>query len=138
MARDSGTAVVEWGGRPWFTANEVLAFLLELTALALLGWWGFATGGNVLGRIALGLGTPLLAVVLWALFAAPKARLRPPLAVVLLVKAVVLGGGAAGLYGVGHPVAAVVLAAVMVANTAVAEISRRRPPQVGQEFDGRA
>ncbi|ROQ82375.1 hypothetical protein EDD95_1987 [Streptomyces sp. CEV 2-1] len=48
-----------------------------------------------------------------------------------MVKAVVLGGGAFGLYRVGHPVAAVVLAAVMVANTALAETFRRRPPAGG-------
>ncbi|WP_258563961.1 YrdB family protein [Streptomyces himalayensis] len=81
-----------------------------LAALGLLSWWGFSTGSDVVSRIVLGLGVPLLAIILWALFAAPKARLRPPLAVVLLVKAVVLGGGAAFLYGVGHPVAALVLA----------------------------
>ncbi|MFF3878724.1 YrdB family protein [Streptomyces sp. NPDC001978] len=104
-----------------------MAFLLELAALACLSWWGFAVGDEAV-RILLGVGTPLLAVVLWSLFAAPKARLRPRLPLVLAVKAVVLGGGAAALYGVRHPVAAVAMAVIVVANTAVAEIFRRRPP----------
>ena len=115
--------------RWWYTANELLAFLLELAALACLSWWGFTLGGDAALHVLLGLGTPLSAIVLWALFAAPRARLRPRLPLVLVVKAVVLGGGAAALYGVGHPVAAVAMAVVVVANTALAETFRRtRPP----------
>ncbi|RCG22705.1 DUF2568 domain-containing protein [Streptomyces reniochalinae] len=113
--------------RGWYAANEVLAFLLELAALACLGWWGASVGDDTALRVLLGAGAPLVAVVLWSLFAAPRARLRPRLPVVLAVKALVLGGGAAALYGVGHLVAAVVMAVVVVANTAVAEVFRRRP-----------
>ncbi|MER5881313.1 YrdB family protein [Streptomyces sp. NPDC001910] len=112
----------------WFAANEVLAFLLELAALALLSWWGFSTGENVLLRVALGVGVPLAAIALWGLFAAPKARLRPALPYLLLVKALVLGGSAVALYALGHHVAAIVLAVVVVVNTAVAETFRRTPP----------
>lgn len=50
-------------------ANEALAFLLELAALAALAWWGFTTGSSLLVRVLLGVGTPLVAVVLWGLFA---------------------------------------------------------------------
>ncbi|MFB7241669.1 hypothetical protein CW362_00890 [Streptomyces populi] len=126
MSTDPGTALS--AERPWFAANEILAFVVELAALACLAWWGFSTGHGWLPHILLGVGTPLLAVVLWSLFAAPKARLRPGLPLVLLVKAVVLGGGAAAVYGVGHPVAAVVMAVVVVANTASAETFRRSAP----------
>ncbi|GHE12850.1 YrdB family protein [Streptomyces alanosinicus] len=114
--------------RRWYTANELLAFLVELAALAFLSWWGFTVSHDAALRVLLGVGTPLVAIVLWSLFAAPRARLRPALPLVLAVKAVVLGGGAAALYGVGHPGAAVATSVVVVANTAVAEIFRRRPP----------
>ncbi|WP_229854206.1 YrdB family protein [Streptomyces filipinensis] len=114
--------------RPWYVLNELLAFLLELAALACLGWWGFAVGEDAALRVLLGVGTPLLAIVLWWLFAAPKARLRPWLPLVLAVKTVVLGGGVAALYGVRHPVAAVAMAVVVVVNTTLAEVFRRRPP----------
>ncbi|MFE4696893.1 YrdB family protein [Streptomyces sp. NPDC056738] len=126
MTTDPGTNL--YAERPWVAANEVLAFLVELAALACLSWWGFTVGDSRSLHILLGLGAPLTAVVLWALFAAPKARLRPGLPVVLLVKAVVLGGGAAAVYGVGHPLGAVVMAVVVVANTAIAETFRRTPP----------
>ncbi|AOR33091.1 hypothetical protein BFF78_20285 [Streptomyces fodineus] len=124
--RPGATAVVD--ERPWYAANELLAFLLELAALACLGWWGFTVGAGAALHVLLGVGTPLLAIVLWALFAAPRARLRPRLPLVLVVKAVVLGGGATALYGVGHPVTAAAMAVVVVANTALAETFRRTPP----------
>jgi hypothetical protein len=126
VSTDPGAAA--FAGRPWFAANELLAFAVESAALACLAWWGFSTGHGWLPHVLLGVGTPLLAIVIWALFAAPKARLRPGLPVVLLVKAVVLGGGAAAVHGVGHPVAAVVMAIVVVVNTAVAETLRRGGP----------
>ncbi|MEV7728733.1 YrdB family protein [Streptomyces sp. NPDC087917] len=128
--RERGSAIID--ERPWYVANELLALLIEFAALGLLCWWGFATGGNVGLSILLGLGTPALAIALWWLFAAPAAKMRPALPGVLLVKALVLGGGAAALYGVGHLSAAVVTAVVIVANTTVAEVFRR-PTTVGDE-----
>ncbi|MEV6312829.1 YrdB family protein [Streptomyces sp. NPDC051840] len=113
-------------GRPWFAANEVLAFLLEVIAVGALAWWGFTVPGSTAVSVALGISAPLVAVVLWGLFAAPRARFTLPLAGVLAVKTVVLGGGAAAVYGAGHPAAAAVLAVVLVANTGCAEFFRRR------------
>ncbi|MFF5025148.1 YrdB family protein [Streptomyces collinus] len=115
-------------GRPWYVANELLAFLIEIVALGLLCWWGFASGGGVGVSVLLGLGTPAVAAALWGLFAAPRAPFRPPLPGVLLVKGLVLGGGALALYGVGHPVGAVAVAVVTLVNVTVAEVFRRPAP----------
>jgi hypothetical protein len=104
--------------------NEGLAFLLELAALAALAWWGFTTGGNVIVHIVLGLGTPVAAMVLWGMFAAPRARFKVALPFVLLVKAVVFGAGALALYGAGHPALAVAFAVVALLNTALATLDR--------------
>ncbi|WP_097915776.1 YrdB family protein [Streptomyces sp. b84] len=114
--------------RPWFAANEVLAFLLELVAIGCLAWWGFTAVDGVLVSVLLGLGVPAAAVTLWGLLAAPRARFRPPLAGVVAVKALVLGGSAAAVYGTGHPVVAGVFAVVLTLNTGCAEYYRRRPP----------
>lgn len=113
--------------RPWWAANELLAFLVELVALACLFWWGYSLADNLAVQLLLGCAVLVVAVVLWALFAAPSTRFCPPLAGVLAVKALVLGGGALALYWVGHPTAAAVMAVVVVVNTALAETFRRRP-----------
>ncbi|MFF5336395.1 YrdB family protein [Streptomyces sp. NPDC013181] len=119
-------------GRPWWAANELLAFLLEVAALGCLFWWASGLTDHWATGLLLGCAVLAAAVTLWGLFAAPRARFRLPLAGVLLVKALVLGGGACALYGVGHPVAAAVTGAVVVANTALAETFRRRPGPAGQ------
>ncbi|MEV7235606.1 YrdB family protein [Streptomyces sp. NPDC051020] len=127
MTSDGLDSLAAMRGRPWFMANELLAFVIELAALACLSWWGFTAGGGAAARWLLGLGIPAVAIVLWGLFAAPRARVRLPLWGVLLVKAVVLGGGVYAVYRVGHPVAAAVAGVVVVVNTGLAEFFRRLP-----------
>ena len=105
-------------------ANEALAFLLELGALVALCYWGFATGPGTVAKVALGIGTPLLAAILWGLFAAPRARFRVPPGVVLAVKALVFGAATAALYATGHHTLAIVFAILVVANTIVVTIVR--------------
>ncbi|MDT0432709.1 YrdB family protein [Streptomyces salyersiae] len=132
MTADDGHGqLTAWHGRPWFAANEVLAFVLELGVLGALAWWGFTAVDGALVSAVLGIGTPAAAAVLWGLFAAPRARFRGAPAGAPAVKALVLGGGAAAVYGVGHPVAAVVLAVVLVVNTACAEYFRGRAASEG-------
>ena len=109
---------------PLHVLNESLAFLLEVAAIVALAWWGFTTGGNVFLNIVLGIGTPVAAMVLWGLFAAPRARYKVALPYVLLVKAVVFGAGALAFYGVDHPAPAVVFAVIAVLNTTLATLDR--------------
>ena len=110
--------------RPVHLVNEALAFLLELVAFGVLCWWGFDTGHGVAVHLLLGLGAPAAAIVVWALFAAPKARFPLPMPAVLLVKALVFGASALALWGLCRPVLALVLAAVALVNTALAAVDR--------------
>ena len=67
-------------GQAFHWANLTVAFLLELCALAALGYWGLRTASGPATKAALGIGAPLLAAVLWRLFAAPRAPVSIPLA----------------------------------------------------------
>jgi hypothetical protein len=55
-------------------ANLALTFFLELGVLVALGYWGFHTGQGTIAKLALGLGAPLAAAVLWGLFGAPRGK----------------------------------------------------------------
>ena len=55
-------------------ANDGLRLLLERSVLFALGYWGFKTGEGPV-RWLLGLGGPLLAAVVWAVFVTPKGSL---------------------------------------------------------------
>jgi hypothetical protein len=100
-------------------ANLALAFFLELGVLAALGYWGFHTGQGVIARIALGIGIPLLAVVVWGLFGAPKAVLPLDGPWHLLLQVVFFGSAALALFAAGQRVAGVVFALVFALNTAL-------------------
>jgi hypothetical protein len=127
-SRDPAAAGSRPGGRglppALHAANEGLAFLLELLMLAGLAWWGAQAVSGLAGRIAVAIAAPALAAALWGLLAAPRARIRLPLAGVLAVKAVLFAGTAAAVYSLGQPGLAIAFAVVALANTAVAAIDR--------------
>jgi hypothetical protein len=96
--------------------NLTVAFLLELCALAALGYWGVKTGSGPLTRTALGVGAPLLAAVLWGLFAAPRAPVSIPL-VKVAVQLLVFGAAALALYATDHRALAAAFAVLVVVNS---------------------
>lgn len=102
----------------WRLGNLGLAFLLELGAVAALGYWGWRTGGTLPIRLTLAIAVPAVAVVLWGLFAAPQATVSVPVLAVL-TKVVVFGGAAMALWQLDQRVLAIAFPAVVIANLAV-------------------
>ncbi len=101
-------------------ANDGLAFVLELAALAALAVWGFTIDAVWPLRVTLGLGAPILLIVVWGLLLAPQADHRLPLPWLIVVKLVVFGLAAAALAAAGHPRLAVVLGVLVVLNLGLA------------------
>lgn len=110
--------------QPLHVISEGLAFLLELAALGALAWWGADTGTGLAGAILLGVGAPAGAAIGWGLFAAPRARIRLPMAGILTVKAVTFGAAAAAVYALGQHELAIAFAVVALVSTAVAAADR--------------
>ncbi len=52
-------------------ANLALRFIIEISGVVALGYWGFAVSSTTAVRIALGVGTPLVLVIVWAFIVAP-------------------------------------------------------------------
>jgi uncharacterized protein DUF2568 len=96
--------------------NAAARFLLELCALAALGYWGFQAGSGAVERIALAVGVPAVAAVVWGVFGAPGSPRQLHGLWRLGLELVILGGAAAGLFAAGQHVLAVVFAAVVVVN----------------------
>ena len=96
----------------WFVL--ALVFLDELLLMAALAVWGADAGGWWLGVLAVTAG-----VLVWFLFASPKARyggpvVRPP------AKVLVVAAAVGGLFASGHPGWAVALLVFSVVVNAVA------------------
>ncbi len=98
------------------SANLALAFLLELGVLVALGYWGFQTGQGTIAQIALGIGVPVIAIAVWAVFGAPRSarRLRGPW--LLLLRVAFFGAGAVALYAAGQQSLGIAFALVAAIN----------------------
>jgi Protein of unknown function (DUF2568) len=97
-------------------ANLALRFLLELCALGALGYWGLKTGNGTITKVALGVGAPLVAAVVWGTFVSPQAPVQLPGLMVLILQVLVFGSAAAALVATGHRTLAVVFVVIVVIN----------------------
>jgi hypothetical protein len=106
-------------------ANDVLRFALELSALAALGYWGFADRSGPVQWV-LGIGAPVLAAVVWGRFVAPKAShpVADPLRLVL--ELAVFGGGVLGLAVAGAERLALALGVLVALHLALTFPLRQR------------
>ena len=97
--------------------NLGLKFVLELAAFAALAWWGGTVGHGVVS-VLVAIAAPLLAVVVWGRWAAPRASRRLPVSrrVPLELGVFALAAIAIGTLSV---VAGVVLAAAVAVNAAL-------------------
>lgn len=98
-------------------ANLALRFLLELGVLIALGYWGFHTGQTTIVSIVLGIGAPVIAIVVWALLGAPKAPWYLKGVWRLLLEVVFFGSAAVALFVADQRLLGVVFALVFVLNT---------------------
>ncbi len=106
-------------------ANLALRFLLELCALVALGYWGFQTGQGLLSKIGLGIGVPLLTVVIWVMFIAPNAVVHLPEPIPFVLGLIILGLAAAALAAAGHSTLALVFGVIIVINAILMLIWRQ-------------
>lgn len=94
----------------------VIRFLLELCALAALGYWGFHVGDSLATRLVLGLGAPTFAAVVWGAFVSPKARVALPPATRLAVELLVFATATLALAASGEQTLAVAFAVAAVVD----------------------
>ena len=99
-------------------ANDGVRFLLELAALASLAYWGFAEYGGAVQWL-LGIGTPLLAAVVWGAFVAPKASHPTIDPVRLVLEVAVFGSGVVALWAADGGTLAVVFGVLVAVHLAL-------------------
>ena len=97
-------------------AALAIRFFVELLGIVAVAYWGWQTGPEGIGRIALAVGAAAALIVVWAFVVAPKAddplrqQARDIIGTVLLLVA------AAGLAVAGQPQLALVFAVVVVSD----------------------
>lgn len=96
--------------------NMGLSFLLELLMLAALAYWGFTIGSDALSKGLLGLGAPLLAIIIWGLYNAPRAVRRLPTVPRILLELFMFTLAALALVHAGQPSAGLLFFSMVVVN----------------------
>ena len=99
------------------SGNMLLAFLLELAMLAAFCYAGWVSTPTLWFRVVLAVGLPALAILLWAVCAAPKAgkrRLKMP--ALLIFKLIIFGAATAAWWVAGQAFIAAIFGALVVIN----------------------
>jgi hypothetical protein len=94
--------------------NLGIRFLLELSMLAAVGYWGFKTHSSWAMKILFGIGLPVLIAVIWGYLMAPRSAHRLRGIPFTVMDFILLGSGAVALYASGLPTRAWIYAAVLV------------------------
>jgi len=96
------------------SVNAALAFVLELGVLVALGYWGFTADPALLTRISLGIGLPLLAILVWGIWGAPQSKWQLHGHWFLLLRIVFFGSAVVALSLAGQYIVAVIFALLTV------------------------
>lgn len=107
------------------TINLALAFLLELAMLASIGYWAYLQGKSPLIKWSLAVVLPVLAMILWGIFAAPKSQYRLDFNARIIFELVMFSLAAFLLYKADHPTLALCFAALAVFSITVAFIYKQ-------------
>ena len=94
-------------------ANLGLRFLLELGALAAVGYWGLETGDGLLGWV-LAIAAVGAVIAVWALFVSPKHTIETSKQVSFAIELAVWVAAAAALYATDQTMLALAFLVVSV------------------------
>ncbi|QPZ39231.1 YrdB family protein [Paramicrobacterium chengjingii] len=92
---------------------DIVRFVLELFAFVSLGLWGFICF-ELPWNVVVGIGAPVIAIVLWALFRSPKAVFQMDVFGKAIVEIAVMGTAVFAWWDMGQPVVAAIFAIVAV------------------------
>ncbi len=96
--------------------NLTLSFLLELAMLVAYGYWGFNTGSSTLVHWILGLGIPIVAIIIWSIYNVPMSKRRLPRTPRMILEVVMFSLGALALAVTGQTTWAIIFAVLIVVN----------------------
>lgn len=105
--------------------NQVLAFSLELWMLYMLGYSGYQNGKGTGWKYALAIALPVVAVLLWGYFAAPKSDHRLVFPYLTMFKLTLFGITAFLWYKSGHQQSALVFTGLVLLSECTAVVLKQ-------------
>jgi hypothetical protein len=100
--------------------NLILAFSLELVMFFSIGYWGFQQGKTDITKWLIATACFVLAVGLWAIFAAPKSTYRIKFPYRILFEACMFTICSVALYKTGHSRFSIIFTIAFIVSEAIA------------------
>jgi hypothetical protein len=97
--------------------NLAVRFILEMWALIAVGYWGFKYNSNIVMKIVLGIGAPLLIAVVWGMFGSPKATYKISVPLQWLLICVIYLLASLALYTSGKQQMALLFGVIAIINS---------------------
>lgn len=98
------------------TLNLGVRFLLEILALVIFSFWGLHVTNQVVMKIVLGMGIPILVAAIWGIFGSPKAPYALSGFSRVLLEVVILGLAALALFYTGKHFTAYIFGLLVLIN----------------------
>lgn len=95
-----------------YTANLIVMFFVELAMLAIFAFYGYEIGDTTILRIVYAVLLPTLALVIWRVWAAPKAKRQLKMPYLVLFRMGLFLVAAYLLYHLGQKTQAIVFASI--------------------------
>lgn len=97
-------------------SNIILAFLLEISAIFILGYWGINLPINKAISVTIGLSLPVSIIVIWSIFCAPSSNYRLEGLWIILVKSIIYAIVIYCLFSMGHTTSAIIFGFFVLIN----------------------
>lgn len=97
--------------------NKGIVFLLEMAMIVSFAYFGFQKGGSIYAKWLLAAALPVIAILLWGYFAAPKSAHRLSMPYLAFFRAAMFLAAACCMYPCNKVSAAISVAAVLAITT---------------------
>lgn len=104
--------------------NNLVAFLIELVMLVALSMAGYQLATTTFLKYSLAIGLPVVAILLWAKWAAPRSKSRLPFPWLSVFKLILFSITALLLFYSGHVKGAIIFGSIAYLNEFLAVLLR--------------
>ena len=97
-------------------SNIAIAFLIEIFAISVLGYWGFTLQANKIIRVTVGLLVPIVMIIIWSILCAPSSSYRLEGVWLVALKCLLFGMVVCCLLSMKQPSTAIRFCAIVTIN----------------------
>lgn len=107
--------------------NLGIRFILEIISLVAIGYWGFQLQAGTLVRYSVGIGVPIIIMIIWGTFGSPAAPYRLSPAYRIILQIVIFASAILAVYFSYNQTLSIIFAILIIINTLLFYIWKQQP-----------